>query len=181
MPRSPPGPLPGRWGLTQFPGGPLPDVLPPPADDHRGAVGSRPGRDRPADAGPAPGDHDDLRCQAAGHWPNFAFCPVTPITTPRGLTLTECTVSPSGSAGICRVRSRIGASSAAGTPLEETIRRLISSGAVCVTWAMADASTTWRLALSCTRCGPALVICSPGTARRAGSWARLAKGITPVP
>src|SRR5262249_39193008 len=139
--------------LAQFRGGPLADILAPPADDHRGAVSSRPGRDRPADAGPAAGDHDDLGPPAPGHWPNFTFCPVTLITTPRGLALTECAVSPSGSAGICRVRSRIGASSAAGTPLEETIRKLISSGAVCVTWAIADASTTWRLALSFTRCG----------------------------
>ena len=84
-------------------------------------------------------------------------------------------------AGIRRMRSRMGASSAAGTPLEETMRRLISFLAVWFTRAMADAANTARLALSLTMCGPSLLICSPGTAARPGSLARLVNGIRPVP
>src|SRR5262249_60414066 len=53
---------------------------------------------------PPPGDHHGLRRQAPGHWPTLTLLPATPIPTPRGLTLTDRTVSPSGSAGICRMR-----------------------------------------------------------------------------
>src|SRR5262249_42186737 len=95
-----------------------PGILAPSADDHPRAPPRPPPRPPPPLPMPVPPrDHHGLRRQAPGHWPNLTLLPATPITTPRGLTLTDRTVSPSGSAGICRMRSRIGASSAAGTPV----------------------------------------------------------------
>src|SRR5213080_5460039 len=153
----------------------------PPPDHHHGSLGNGQAGHRAADAGTAPGDHHDLRRQPPGHRPKLALLPDTRISTPCGPTATDCTVSPSGSAGICTARCRIGSSSAAGTPLAETRRRTISCGLASLTRAMAVAASIARLADSFTMCGPSLLIFRPGTAARPGSLARLAKVIRPVP